>query len=167
MNITKFEKVSLSAFKNACSDLGFNLNNIEEIYQNIQLPKRATKGSAGYDFYLPFAINLKKGDTIIIPTGMRCKMNQDLVLQIYPRSSLGFKYQLTLDNTVGIIDSDYYYALNEGHIMIKITNHSIQNKTLELEHGKAFAQGVFVKFYKTIDDEAELTRSGGMGSTNL
>lgn len=94
-------------------------------------------------------------------------MNQDLVLQIYPRSSLGFKYQLTLDNTVGIIDSDYYYALNEGHIMIKITNHSIQNKTLELEHGKAFAQGVFVKFYKTIDDEAELTRSGGMGSTNL
>ena len=143
MNITKFEKVSLSAFKNACNDLGFNLNNIEEIYQNIQLPKRATKGSAGYDFHLPFAINLKKGDTIIIPTGIRCKMNQDLVLQIYPRSSLGFKYQLTLDNTVGIIDSDYYYA------------------------GKAFAQGVFVKFYKTIDDEAELTRSGGMGSTNL
>jgi dUTP pyrophosphatase len=110
---------------------------------------------------------LKKGDTIIIPTGIRCKMNQDLVLQIYPRSSLGFKYQLTLDNTVGIIDSDYYYALNEGHIMIKITNHSIQNKTLELEHGKAFAQGVFVKFYKTINDEAKLTRSGGMGSTNL
>ena len=109
MNITKFEKVSLSAFKNACNDLGFNLNNIEEIYQNIQLPKRATKGSAGYDFHLPFAINLKKGDTIIIPTGIRCKMNQDLVLQIYPRSSLGFKYQLTLDNTVGIIDSDYYY----------------------------------------------------------
>lgn len=167
MNITKFEKVSLSAFKNACNDLGFNLNNIEEIYQNIQLPKRATKGSAGYDFHLPFAINLKKGDTIIIPTGIRCKMNQDLVLQIYPRSSLGFKYQLTLDNTVGIIDSDYYYALNEGHIMIKITNHSIQNKTLELEQGKAFAQGVFVKFYRTINDEAKLTRSGGMGSTNL
>lgn len=167
MDITKFEKVSLDAFKDACNDLGFQLNNIEEVYNNITLPKRATIGSAGYDFYLPFNINLKKGDSIIIPTGIRCKMNPDLVLQIYPRSSLGFKYQLTLDNTVGIIDSDYYYALNEGHIMIKITNHSIQNKTLELEQGKAFSQGVFVKFYKTIDDDADLKRRGGMGSTNL
>ena len=165
MNITKFEKVSLSAFKNACNDLGFNLNNIEEIYQNIQLPKRATKGSAGYDFHLPFAINLKKGDTIIIPTGIRCKMNQDLVLQIYPRSSLGFKHRLSLNNTVGIIDSDYFYSDNEGHIFAKITNDSNEGKTVNIQGGTGFMQGIFVEYGITVDDEATGIRNGGFGST--
>ena len=164
MIVARFEKVSKEQFHKDLKDL---FNTEENLYDNIKIPSRATKGSAGYDFVSPVDFILKPNEMIKVPSGIRCKIDEGYVLEIYPRSSLGFKYQTMLANTVGIIDSDYYYALNEGHIMIKITNHSIQNKTLELEHGKAFAQGVFVKFYKTIDDEAELTRSGGMGSTNL
>ena len=166
---TLFEKVSYEQFKKDFKNTTDErlYPSLKEMYNSILLPRRATKGSAGYDFYSPHYIRLDPGQDITIPTGIRCKMNPELVLIVCPRSGLGFKYYERLANTIGIIDSDYYYALNEGHIMIKITNHSIQNKTLELEQGKAFAQGVFVKFYKTINDEAKLTRSGGMGSTNL
>ena len=89
--IAKFEKVSFDRFQKDWLKAFPETENVQAVYDSIVLPQRATAGSAGYDFYLPFAINLKKGDTIIIPTGIRCKMNQDLVLQIYPRSSLGFK----------------------------------------------------------------------------
>lgn len=162
-NITKFKKISFSQYK---KDL--EKNNIDTInsYEDIKLPKRATKGSAGYDFYLPYDINLKPNETILIPTGIRCKMNPNYVLMIFPRSSLGFKYRLMLDNTVGIIDSDYYNALNEGHIMIKVTNNSLDNKTLELKKGDAFAQGIFMIYGITCDDDANEIRTGGFGSTN-
>lgn len=162
-NITKFEKVSISQYS---KDL--EKNNFKELnsYEDIKLPKRATKGSAGYDFYLPFDLILKPNETILIPTGIRCKMNPNYVLMIFPRSSLGFKYRLMLNNTVGIIDSDYYNALNEGHIMIKITNNSLENKTLELKKGDAFAQGIFMIYGITCDDETNEIRTGGFGSTN-
>lgn len=164
-NITHFEKVSLNQFildsKN--NDLNFNF---EVSYNNIKLPKRATINSAGYDFYLPFDVTLKPGQTITIPTGIRCQMNEEFVLQIFPRSSLGFKYRLQLDNTVGIIDSDYYYAKNEGHIMIKITNLSLNDKTLDLKTGDAFVQGLFIVYGKTNDDDTTEVRYGGFGSTN-
>ena len=93
-------------------------------------------------------------------------MNDDLVLQIYPRSSLGFKYRLQLDNTVGIIDSDYYFAKNEGHIMIKLSNLSFDKKIVNLKQGDAFCQGVFLTYVKTCDDVTTNTRVGGIGSTN-
>ncbi len=162
-NITKFEKVSISQYS---KDL--EKNNFKELnsYEDIKLPKRATKGSAGYDFYLPFDLILKPNETILIPTGIRCKMNPNYVLMIFPRSSLGFKYRLMLNNTVGIIDSDYYNALNEGHIMIKVTNNSLENKTLELKKGDAFAQGIFMIYGITCDDETNEIRTGGFGSTN-
>lgn len=162
-NITKFEKVSYEQYNRDLLK-----NNIKDVdsYENIKLPKRATKGSAGYDFYTPFDIELKPNDTISIPTGIRCKMNENYVLMIFPRSSLGFKYRLNLDNTVGIIDSDYYNALNEGHIMIKVTNNSLDNKTLILQKGDAFAQGIFVTYGITCDDETNEIRVGGFGSTN-
>lgn len=162
-NITKFEKVSYEQYNRDLLK-----NNIKDVdsYENIKLPKRATKGSAGYDFYTPFDIELKPNDTISVPTGIRCKMNENYVLMIFPRSSLGFKYRLNLDNTVGIIDSDYYNALNEGHIMIKVTNNSLDNKTLILQKGDAFAQGIFVTYGITCDDETNEIRVGGFGSTN-
>ena len=131
-NITHFEKVSFEQFQKDILKNTNIKNKIEEMYDNIQLPKRATIGSAGYDFFLPFDIVLKPQESIIIPTGIRCQMNDEYVLQIYPRSSLGFKFRLQLDNVVGIIDSDYYYACNEGHIMIKISNLSFENKQVEL-----------------------------------
>lgn len=133
-------------------------------YDDVILPKRATKGSAGYDFFAPYEISLKAGETAKIPTGVRVKIDEGWVLKIYPRSSLGFKYRLRLDNTVGIIDSDYYYAENEGHIFIKITN--CGDAELRIEKGKGFAQGIFVEYGITYDDECFSLRTGGFGSTD-
>ena len=165
-NITHFEKVSFEQFQKDVLKNTKIKNKIEEIYDNIKLPKRATRGSAGYDFFLPFDMVLKPKDSIIIPTGIRCQMNDEYVLQIFPRSSLGFKFRLQLDNVVGIIDSDYYNACNEGHIMIKISNLSFEEKKVELVRGEAFIQGIFLTYGKTIDDNTYDVRKGGLGSTN-
>ena len=130
------------------------------------LPRRATAGSAGYDFFTPCDIRLAPGETAKIPTGVRVRMEDGWVLQIYPRSGLGFSYRLQLNNTVGIIDSDYYHSDNEGHIFIKITNDSNEGKVLQLQAGDAFAQGIFVEFGITEDDNATAIRNGGLGSTS-
>ncbi len=153
--IAQFFKVSCSEFEKA-----WNKNE----YNDILLPKRATAGSAGYDFFAPREYIVKAGETVKIPTGIRVKIDEGWVLKIYPRSSLGFKYRLRLDNTVGIIDSDYFYADNEGHIFIKMTN--CGNTDLVIEKGKAFAQGVFVEYGITIDDDCAEIRTGGFGSTD-
>ena len=163
--IAAFEKVSAERFLNDSVDICPVLELAKDAYENIKLPKRATKGSAGYDFYAPFDFTLKPGETIKIPTGIRCKMEEGWVLKIYPRSGLGFKYRLQLNNTVGIIDSDYYYSDNEGHIMIKVTNDSNENKTVEVQKGQGFAQGIFVEFGITYDDDTTDERNGGFGST--
>lgn len=134
-------------------------------YNNIKLPKRATVGSAGYDFYSPISFTLAPGQTIKIPTGIRSRIDDGWVLMIFPRSGLGFKYRLQLNNTVGIIDSDYYGSDNEGHIFIKITNDSNEGKTLTVNEGEGFAQGIFVPFGVTVDDESDAIRNGGFGST--
>ena len=157
--IAKFEKVSLDQFKET------GIPQYKNVYENIKLPVRATKGSAGYDFFTPVPIRLKSGETAKIPTGIRVQMHDDWVLKCYPRSGLGFKYRVQLDNTVGIIDSDYFYSDNEGHIFIKITNDSKDGKILTLKPGDGFAQGIFVEYGITVDDEANATRNGGFGST--
>ena len=165
--IAKFEKVSFSQylkdFKNTFED--FDEEEIKIIYDRITLPKRATKGSAGYDIYTPFSFKLVPGESIKIPTGIKVKIEDGWVLQIFPRSGLGFKYRLQLDNTVGIIDSDYYGALNEGHIFCKITNDTYEEKCVEVLYNQAFAQGIFLPFGITVDDEADEVRTGGFGST--
>jgi dUTP pyrophosphatase len=131
----------------------------------VNLPKRATIGSAGYDFYSPLTFSLAPGETIKIPTGIRAEINEGWVLMLYPRSGLGFKYRVQLNNTVGIIDSDYFYSDNEGHIFIKITNDSNEGKTVTVEVGQGFAQGLFMPFGITVDDEVSAMRNGGFGST--
>lgn len=136
-----------------------------EVYSKLKKPHRATAMSAGYDFYSPFNFHLEPGKTIKIPTGIRTKMPEDYVLMIYPRSGLGFKYRLQLNNTVGVIDSDYYNALNEGHIMIKITNDSNEGKALDIKAGEGFAQGIFMQYGIVEDDDAKDIRVGGFGST--
>ncbi len=158
--IAKFEKVSMKQFKEGCGR-----PNAEEIYNGIKLPRRATAGSAGYDFYAPYAITLAPGETAKIPTGIRVLIEPGWVLKLYPRSGLGFKYRLQLNNTVGIIDSDYSDSDNEGHIFIKITNDSNEGKTLEIPAGTGFAQGIFVEYGITVDDDADGARNGGFGST--
>ena len=161
--IASFEHVSAEQFENDYKD---KIGGIAPAVADIAIPKRATAGSAGYDFFAPCDITLKAGETVCVPTGVRCSMENGWVLQLFPRSSLGFKFRLQLDNTVGIIDSDYYFAKNQGHIMIKITNDSRADKTVELKAGDAFAQGVFIPFGITLDDNATEQRTGGFGSTN-
>ena len=162
--IAKFEKVSFEQFQSGF-DGEFTLEEIKEMYENLQLPKRATKGSAGYDFFAPFDINLNPGQTIKVPTGIRSSMEDGWVLKLYPRSGLGFKYRLQLNNTVGIIDSDYYYSSNEGHIFAKITNDSNENKIVSIKKNTGFIQGIFLEYGITYDDEVEEIRDGGFGST--
>lgn len=166
--IAKFHKVSKEQFIKDFKDTfsSYSEEEIEKIYDEVSLPKRATKGSAGYDFYTPVSFELKPGESIKIPTGIRAQMEDNWVLSLYPRSGLGFKYRLQLNNTVGIIDSDYFYSDNEGHILSKITNDTRENKTLVLEKGIGFMQGIFMEYGITTDDDAKETRNGGFGSTN-
>ncbi len=158
--IAKFEKVSLKQFAEGCGRA-----DAEEIYNSVKLPHRATAGSAGYDFFSPYDVRLAPGETAKIPTGIRVLIEPGWVLKLYPRSGLGFKYRLQLNNTVGIIDSDYSQSDNEGHIFIKITNDSNEGKTLEIPAGTGFAQGIFVEYGITVDDDADGVRNGGFGST--
>ena len=161
--IALFEKVSRERFLRDAAD--FPTVDLYEVYDAITLPRRATAGSAGYDLRTPFALSLAPGQSAKIPTGLRVRIAEGWMLALYPRSGLGFKYRLQLDNTVGIIDSDYYFADNEGHIFVKITNDSRTGKTVELSAGDAFAQGIFTEYGVTEDDDATAARTGGFGST--
>lgn len=156
--IAKFEKVSFTQYTK-------DQENANLYYDHIQLPKRATVGSAGYDFYMPYDLVLEPGQTAKIPTGIRARMDNGWVLCLFPRSGLGFKYRLQLNNTVGIIDADYYGSDNEGHIFAKITNDSNEGKTLVLKQGEGFMQGIFLPFGITEDDDTNDIRNGGFGST--
>lgn len=166
--IAEFQKVSKEQFSKDWKDTFENYTDehIGEIYENLRLPKRATTGSAGYDFYAPLSFSLAPNETIKIPTGIRVKIDEGWMLGCYPRSGLGFKYRMQLNNTVGIIDSDYYYSDNEGHIMIKFTNASNTGLTISLNAGDAFAQGIFTEYGITVDDDVAAVRNGGFGSTS-
>lgn len=164
--IAEFQKVSFSQFEADFKKNFPECENVKEIYDSIKLPKRATTGSAGYDFYAPVDITLEKGRSVLIPTGIRSKIEDGWVLQIFPRSGLGFKHRVQLDNTVGIIDADYYNSSNEGHIMIKLSCDAHDDgHTVSLSAGDGFAQGIFLQFGITVDDDASGIRDGGFGST--
>ena len=137
--MNKFEKISERQFftdfaeylDNECLDTKDSL----AVYHSLKLPKRATTGSAGYDIYAPYNITIPPKQTVKIPTGIKINLDEDKFLAIYPRSGLGFKYKMQLYNTVGIIDSDYIYSDNEGHIWVKFFNDSPDNKTIEIKQG--------------------------------
>ena len=165
--IAKFHKVSFEQFAKDWKDTfeQYSEEELRNIYDSLKLPKRATKGSAGYDFFAPIDLSLEPGETVKIPTGIRVKIATDWVLKCYPRSGLGFKYRLQLNNTVGIIDSDYYMSDNEGHIFAKITNDSKEGKSVNIPAGTGFIQGIFIEYGITVDDEVTEARNGGFGST--
>ncbi|MBO4904904.1 MAG: deoxyuridine 5'-triphosphate nucleotidohydrolase [Lachnospiraceae bacterium] len=165
--IAKFSKVSFEQFHKGYHDeFGGDPEEIRKVYDSIILPKRATSGSAGYDFYSPVDFHLKPGETVKIPTGIRARMNEDWVLALFPRSGLGFKYRMQLNNTVGIIDSDYYDSDNEGHIFVKITNDSNEGRDIDITAGSGFVQGIFLMYGITEDDDTDDIRNGGFGSTD-
>ncbi len=166
--IAKFHKVSYEQFEGDWKDTfgPTDAEEIKRIYEGLRLPARATAGSAGYDLYTPVALTIRPGEVVKIPTGIRVEMNDGWVLAVFPRSSLGFKYRLQLNNTVGIIDSDYFFSDNEGHILVKLTNDTKEDKRVELAEGAGFAQGIFLPFGITEDDDCTEVRNGGFGSTD-
>ena len=135
----------------------------------IPLPRRATAGSAGYDFVCPADITLHPGDAITIPTGIRCEMQPGWVLMLFPRSGLGFKHQIRLANTVGVIDADYFHTANEGHIMVRLvcgmSPCSMDSHDVTIKKGERFCQGVFLPHGLAEEDEVARNRTGGFGST--
>jgi len=163
-----FTKVSFDQFKFDCRKLESagalwfeSESRIHEYYDAIQLPRRATKDSAGYDFYAPFPCSLVKDIPVTIPTGVRIILNPGTFLMCVPRSGLGFEYGMKLRNGTGIIDAGYAWADNEGHIMAKITT----EESFKLNTGDRFMQGIILPFFVTEDDNADGTRTGGFGST--
>ena len=162
--VAKFSKVSFEQFNEGWQE-SFGQAVERDKYDALKLPTRATVGSAGYDFFSPLTFTLEPGETIKVPTGIRAEIAEGWVLMLFPRSGLGFKYRLQMNNTVGIIDSDYFYSDNEGHIFVKLTNDSKENKTVIVEAGQGFVQGLFIPFGITEDDNVSALRNGGFGST--
>ena len=125
-----------------------------------ELPRRATKYSAGYDFYAAVSAEIKPGEKYVIPTNTAVEMDEDDVLLIFPRSSYAIKFGLDLVNSVGVIDADY-----KDQIFICYRNTG--DEPFFIKRGDRIAQGVFVKFLKTDDDKADGERRGGVGSTGV
>ncbi len=161
VNVARFEKVSRAQYEKDLKDL---LGLAAGSYDDIRLPKRATRGSAGYDFSVPFDLTIEAGSFVKIPTGIRVQILDGYVLHLYPRSSLGFRYQMTLANTTGIIDSDYYEAKNEGHIIVGVVNRG--DKDIILKAGDRFVQGIFLAYYTAEEETVEEQRTGGFGSSD-
>lgn len=165
---TKFEKVTFERFKNDffdnCNASKAMEEYVKQVYYEIVLPKRSSAMSAGYDFFSPVSFELMPSQSILIPTGIKCKMPSDCVLFILPRSGLGTKFRFVPCNLVGVIDADYYMSDNEGHIFMKMINEGV--KVLSVEQGQAFCQGVILNYNTTSDDNADGVRNGGFGSSD-
>ena len=159
MSIAKFGHVSEKQY---IQDMGERQGYLS--IEEIPWPKRSTRGSAGYDFVSPVETVIPAGGKAVIPTGIRCEMAEGWVLMLFPRSSLGFRHGLRLSNTVGVIDSDYAFAKNEGHIMVKLRNPLSEPVTIG--RGERFCQGVFLPYGTAEEDEVLTGRTGGFGSTN-
>ncbi len=130
----------------------------------VVLPKRSTKGSAGYDFFSAYPFVIAPGQTLFVKTWVKAQMPKDTVLLLFERSSWGFKKQISIPNSVGVIDSDYYgNADNDGNIAFAFTNHG--SEPLQVNVGDKIGQGIFLPFLLTDDDKADGERVGGMGST--
>lgn len=155
----KFEKVSFEEFK---KEFGNNKN----LYNSYNIPKRKTIYSAGYDFEAIEDFIIKPKESKKIPLGVKVTMNKGEMLMIVVRSSVGFKYNVRMQNQVGIIERDYYNNdSNEGHLFIKLQNEG--NSDFVVKKGQGIAQGIFVNFL-TVDNEEkiETVRTGGIGSTD-
>ena len=159
MTVAKFGHVSAEQWAEAMGSRTAEALPLEEI----PMPRRATAGSAGYDFVSPAETVIPAGGSALIPTGIRAEMEPGWMLALFPRSSFGFKYGVRLSNTAGIIDSDYAYAKNEGHIMVKLRNPS--DSPVVIGRGERFCQGIFLP-YGTAEEDGEFAlREGGFGST--
>lgn len=138
------------------------MRKFRRFYQCVEteLPRRATKHSAGYDFCAAMPVEIKPGEKRVIPTNIAVEMDEDDVLLIFPRSSYSIKFGLELVNSVGVIDADY-----KDEILVCYRNTG--DEPFFIKRGDRIAQGVFAKFFKTDDDNAGGERHGGVGSTGV
>lgn len=130
---------------------------------DIPLPRRATQGSAGYDYVCPADVTMQPGEQALVATGIRVQMEPGWVLINCPRSSLGRKHGIRLANTIGVIDSDYYHADNEGHILVMLVNGG--DHTVTIRKGERFCQGIFLPHGLAEEDTITTQRTGGFGSS--
>jgi len=158
MTIAKFGRVSEKQYAAATAGRE-NCLPVDEI----PLPRRATAGSAGYDFVSPMQVTVPGGGSALIPTGIRAEMEEGWVLLLFPRSSLGFRHGIRFSNTAGVIDSDYARAENEGHIMVKLRNPGPEPVTIG--KGERFCQGIFLPYGTAEETGMPGERRGGFGST--
>lgn len=163
-----FEKVSFAEYKNSRLKMNklLSMHDIEEEYENIKLPKRSTSESAGYDFHIPYSVDLKYRMNKLLPTGIRLVADRsdiNYVMLLFPRSSVGFKKGLMLTNTCGVIDKDYYKAENEGHILISFSE--VVREEAIFESGDRVVQGLIVPNLIVSNDNVKEERTGGLGST--
>lgn len=132
---------------------------------NVELPKRKTKKSAGYDFFAIENFTLYPNKLCIVPTGVKAYMEDDEVLYLHIRSSVAFKRGVRMLNSIGVIDADFVdNPDNEGEISLGLLSHN--DDIVHIQKGERIAQGVFHKFLITDDDDAEGKRVGGIGSTD-
>ena len=124
------------------------------------MPRRATPGSAGYDFYMPYDVTIHPGSTVVIDSGVSLEdgdLATNEVMCLFPRSSLGIQFGLRLKNTTGIIDSDY-----RDTIKIALTT----DVKCTIQPGQRVMQGIIFKFGLIPNEIAPTTsRVGGIGST--
>lgn len=184
LRVGLFEKVSFEKFKQGIIDayemdtsntimkeyaLYTPDDKLGEIYDNIKLPTRSTRRSAGYDFFYPFGETLLiPNEGLIVPSGIRVYIEEredfDCYLGIYTKSSLGFYNKIKQDDTVAIIDADYYNSDNEGNIFIHLRNEH-KTKSFKIKHHQKIAQGIFQIYGISYSDNVAEERNGGIGST--
>lgn len=152
-----FEKVSLKEYTKTRK---------ASEYEDIVIPRRGTYHSAGYDFYMPYDLELHPHESALISTGIRAFMGENEVLLLFVRSSMGIRNGIRLQNQVGVIDSDYYgNPQNEGHIMIAIEN--TKDEPVSLKKHERIVQGIFLNYLIAANEESpESERKGGLGSTH-
>ena len=124
-----------------------------------KLPERQTKASAGYDFYVVEDVEIPAYGTVMLPTNVKAYMQEDEVLMLYARSSLAIKRGLILQNTTGIIDSDFF-----PH-EIKVALRNTTDQPVKLLKNERCAQGIFLKYLVSDNGNLDNTRDGGIGST--
>ena len=140
---------------------------LAKILNVVTMPRRETKGSAGYDFRLPIPVTIPSGGKVVVPSGIRAVFREDEMdtwhLQVYVRSSTGIREETDIPNGTGIIDADYYLSENGGDILLALKNNS--DHTVMFGQGERVCQGIFMIHGLTEDDDANGYRTGGVGST--
>lgn len=165
----RFEKVSFEQFSADMEQwmLDFNWEMHEVYYDSVKLPKRQTKGSAGYDIASPMRLIIEPGEQVVIPSGIRAVFSDEELktwhLEVFAGQACQSGEGLNITNQVEIINADHFQGENEGDILLALKNTS--RKIIDIAQGERICQGIFKIHGLTTDDDAEGHRSGGVGST--